>query len=111
MIEYCLSEYVQSAIIGDSARMKSVMHENAQIYGFLEGELFAGPMQLLYDYVDERDGASTLKWNATLVDETDGVGIARVLIENWHGHDFTDYFTLLKIDGNWKIMNKVFAHK
>jgi Putative lumazine-binding len=24
------------------------------------------------------------------------------------GHQFTDLFTLLKIDGNWKIMNKVF---
>ncbi len=26
----------------------------------------------------------------------------------WTGHRFTDLFTLLKIDGQWKIMNKVF---
>jgi len=35
---------------------------------------------------------------------------ARVVIESWGGHDFTDYFTLLKVDGRWKIMNNVFSH-
>ena len=26
----------------------------------------------------------------------------------WNGHRYTDLFTLLKVDGVWKIMNKVF---
>ncbi|MGI8835714.1 MAG: nuclear transport factor 2 family protein [Pyrinomonadaceae bacterium] len=29
-------------------------------------------------------------------------------LDNWTGHQFTDLFTLLKVDGDWKIMNKVF---
>jgi hypothetical protein len=44
------------------------------------------------------------------MDETGGVGCARVAIENWHGHDFTDYFTLLKLDGSWRVTSKVFSH-
>jgi putative lumazine-binding protein len=28
--------------------------------------------------------------------------------DDWTGHRFTDLFTLLKVDGEWKIMNKVF---
>jgi hypothetical protein len=27
---------------------------------------------------------------------------------NWTGHKFTDVFTLLKTDGEWKIISKVF---
>ena len=34
--------------------------------------------------------------------------MARLEIDNWTGHRFTDLFTLLKVDGEWKIMNKVF---
>jgi hypothetical protein len=32
----------------------------------------------------------------------------RVETDNWTGHRFTDFFNLLKRDGQWKIMNKVF---
>jgi hypothetical protein len=33
---------------------------------------------------------------------------ARIEIDNWTGHRFTDFFTLVKIDGRWLILNKVF---
>jgi hypothetical protein len=36
------------------------------------------------------------------------VAIVRVEADNWTGHRFTDYFTMLKVDGEWKIMNKTF---
>lgn len=28
----------------------------------------------------------------------------------WGGVSFTDFFTLARIDGDWKIVNKTFAH-
>jgi len=36
------------------------------------------------------------------------VATVRLEMDNWTGHRFTDFFTLLKVDGEWKIMNKVF---
>ena len=36
------------------------------------------------------------------------IATARVEADNWTRHRFTDLFTLLKVDGEWKIMNKVF---
>ena len=110
-MRHCLVEYARGATEGDSAPMRRVMHEDAQIFGYLDGELFAGPMKLLYDYVDEHDGAPSIRWQATLVDESNGVGTARVVIEDWHGHNFVDYFTMFEIEGKWKIMNKVFSHE
>lgn len=110
-IHHCLVDYIRGAMEGDSTPMKAVMHKDAQIFGYLDGELFAGPMKLLYDYVDEHDGAPNIRWQASLIDESKGCGTARVVIEDWHGHNFVDYFTFLEIDGHWKIMNKVFSHE
>jgi Putative lumazine-binding len=108
----CLNSYIEGAINGKSEPIKQVMHEDAQIFGYLEGELFAGPMELLYNYVDDNEGAGdALTWSTSYIDETNGVACTKVTIKNWHGHNFTDYFTLFKINGFWKIMNKVFSHE
>ena len=40
------------------------------------------------------------------------VATVRLESDNWSGHKFTDLFTLLKLENEWKIMNKVFhLHK
>ena len=44
----------------------------------------------------------------TIVQIVESVAIVRVDADNWTGHRFTDFFTMLKVDGAWKIMNKVF---
>lgn len=36
------------------------------------------------------------------------VATARLETDNWTGRKFTDMFTLLKTDGEWKIVSKVF---
>jgi len=48
---------------------------------------------------------SALGGNADIRDPR---GTVRLEINNWTGHRFTDLFRLLKVDGEWKIMNKVF---
>jgi hypothetical protein len=40
-----------------------------------------------------------------IVDTIAGVGLE---LDDWNGHRYTDLFTLLKVDGAWKIMNDVF---
>jgi len=36
------------------------------------------------------------------------IATVRLELDNWTGTNYTDLFTLLKIEGQWKIMNKVF---
>ena len=52
--------------------------------------------------------AAEMKARIASVAITGTVATARLEIDNWTGHRFTDLFTLLKVDGQWKIMNKVF---
>ncbi len=42
------------------------------------------------------------------VDVVDTVATVRLELDHWIGSRYTDMFTLLKVDGEWKIMNKVF---
>jgi hypothetical protein len=46
----------------------------------------------------------------TFVEMSGSVAIARMR-ELYQGLIFTNYFTLIEIDGRWAIINKVFSHE
>jgi len=67
-----------------------------------------GPIQGLYDWHDQNGAASELQSRIASIDVEGTIATARVELDNWTGHKFTDMFTLLKTDGQWQIVNKVF---
>jgi Putative lumazine-binding len=100
--------YVEGGRSGRGADMKAAFHPDATIFGYAGPELFAGPIQKLFDWNDQNGPAAGLQANLASVDITGTIATARLELENWSGHRFTDMFTLLKIDGEWKIISKVF---
>ena len=100
--------YLEGGRKGDAATMKSAFRETATIHGHIGGNLLAGPIQLLFDWVDENPPASDLQAHIVNIDVAHSVATARVEIENWLGFQFTDQFTLLKEEGAWIITSKVF---
>lgn len=107
-ISKVIQHYINGAISGKGSDMKPAFHEDATISGFVGPDLFAGPIQGLYDWNDENGPATGLVSRIVSIDVVDTVASARVESDNWTGHRFTDFFNLLKLDGQWKIMNKVF---
>ena len=103
-----IQTYVDGGKSGKSVEMKQAFHEGATIYGYVGPDLFGGPIQTLFDWVDTNPPASELKSNITTIDIEGTIATARVELDNWNGHKFTDMFTLLKTDGEWKIASKVF---
>ena len=79
-----VQHYIDGAKSGRGDDMKPAFHKDATIFGYAGAELFAS------------------------IDLIDTVATVRLELDNWTGHRFTDLFTLLKVDGEWKIMNKVF---
>jgi len=100
--------YVEGGRSGRGADMKGAFHPDATIIGYVGPELFAGPIQKLFDWNDQNGPAAGLQANLASVDITGTIATARLELDNWTGHKFTDMFTLLKIDGEWKIISKVF---
>jgi hypothetical protein len=88
--------------------MSPAFHEQATIFGYVGPDLFAGPIGGLYEWNDGNGAAADVVTHVTIIEVVETVAVVRVDADNWTGHRFTDYFTMLKVDGTWKIMNKVF---
>ena len=106
-----VQHYIDGAKSGKGEDMKPAFHEDATIFGYIGPDLFGGPIQLLFDWNDQNGPATGLKAQIASIDVIDTVATVRLELDDWTGYRFTDLFTMLKVDGEWKIMNKVFhAH-
>ena len=107
-----IAKVVQHYIDGDKSGkcedMMPAFHKDATIYGYVGPDLFAGPIQLMFDWNDANGAATDLEARIASIDIIDTVATVRLELDNWTGYRFTDLFTLLKVDGQWLIMNKVF---
>ncbi len=103
-----VQHYIDGGRSGKGDDMKPAFHEDATIFGYAGADLFAGPIQRLFDWVDGNGPAPELQARIASIDVVDSVATVRLELDNWIGSRYTDMFTLLKVDGEWKIMNKVF---
>ncbi len=100
--------YIDGAKSGRGDDMRPAFHKDATVFGYVGPDLFGGPIQKLFDWNDQNGPATGLQARIASIDLIDTVATVRLELENWTGYRFTDLFTLLKVDGEWKIMNKVF---
>ena len=71
-------------------------------------DLFGGPIQGLFDWNDQNGPATGLQVKVAGIDVIGSIASVRLELDNWTGHRFTDLLSLLQVDGEWKVMNKVF---
>ncbi len=108
VIAKVVQHYIDGAKSGKGEDMKPAFHEDATIFGYAGADLFAGPIQQLFDWNDENGPATGLQARITSIDLIDTIATVRLELDDWTDQRYTDLFTLLKVDGEWKIMNKVF---
>ena len=110
-ISKTIQRYIDGAMSGKGADMKPAFHKDATIFGYIGPDLFAGPIQQLFDWNDQNGPATGLEARFASIDIVGTIATVRLELDNWTGYRFTDQYTMLKVDGEWKIMNKVFhAH-
>ena len=103
-----VQHYIDGAKSGKGDEMKPAFHKDATIFGYIGTDLLAGPIQQLFNWNDANGPATALQARIVSIDHVDSVATVRLELDHRTGHQFTDLFTLLKVDGAWKIMNKVF---
>ncbi len=108
VITKVVQHYIDGARSGKGDDMKPAFHEDATVFGYVGADLFAGPIENLFAWNDDNGPATELEDRIASIDVIGTVATVRLELENWTGFRFTDLFTLLKVDGDWKIMNKVF---
>ncbi len=111
VIKQVVQHYIDGARSGRGDDMRPAFHADATIFGYVGADLFAGPIENLFAWNDANGSAAELEARIASIDVIETVATVRLELDNWTGTRFTDLFTLLKVDGEWKIMNKVFhAH-
>lgn len=101
--------YVQGLKTGNVDQLKKTFHQDAIMYGHLGNDLSQGSIDNLYTYVEKFGAAPNIKTNLTVLHKTPTTAIVRIEMEHDAAdEDFTDYHSLIKINGEWKVVAKLF---
>jgi|TARA_Y100000994_G_C15548689_1_gene383121 hypothetical protein len=107
-IKQTIQHYINGARSGKGEEMKPAFHGDATIFGYIGDDLFSGHIQKLYDWNDNNGPAIEISCVFKSIEIVESIATVCLESKNWTGYDFTDFFTLLKVNGDWKIINKVF---
>lgn len=90
--------------------MKPAFDERATIFGVdVEGKLSGGAIQALFDGIDNAFRPSPEARGAIVsIDIVGTAASARVDTNDVCGFCFTDFFNLLKVQGKWTIVSKIY---
>ena len=105
--------YIDGASKGDAAKLEEAFHEDARMFGSLGGQRYDVPISALIEEMTSQplDSDGSFEARITSIEQVGDAATATVEEDGcWGGVSFTDFFTLVKIDGSWKITVKTFAH-
>ena len=108
-VREAVNHYLLAHATGVGDHLKGVFHPELNLYWSANGtftkragtEYIAG-----FRGTPPADEAQRKRW-IEMVDVSGNAAIAKVVLD-YPATKFVDYFTLLKIDGKWQIMNKTF---
>ncbi len=108
-VEEAARRFVRSVAEGNSSYARQLFTEDAVLFGFLDGKLERGSINQFYNNVDTVSGGEHFKGRIDVLMVEETMAVVRVLEEGWGNRiDFTDVLLLLKIDGQWKCVAKVY---
>jgi hypothetical protein len=97
---------------GDIEKLQEAFHEDARMFGSLAGERYDVPIGDLFELAQSAPADTGNYRSRVLSVQQTGDGAVAVVAEEgyWGTVSFIDYFQLARIDGEWKIVCKLFAH-
>ena len=109
-VENIAWKFIEAVKNGNSEIVKPYFYEKANFFGQLnESEYQSGPIQGFYDTIDKMGACGedyTARVDVLELEKT--IAVVRVIEDNWHGYKFTDLLIMNKINGEWKIVAKVY---
>jgi signal transduction histidine kinase len=104
-----LDQYNEGGAKANSALMKPAFNEQATMFGVDGDKLVGGAIQNLYDVIDNAFRPSPeAKAAIVRIDIVGTAASARVDTDDVSGFRFTDFFNLLKVEGKWTIVSKIY---
>ncbi|GIJ84622.1 hypothetical protein Asppvi_003471 [Aspergillus pseudoviridinutans] len=109
VVKKTVQRYVEGAKAGSPSRTVEPFHRDATMYGYYKGELTAGPIKNLYNYIEKFGSSPDMNTHLDVLAITPTTAVVKVEMEGEAtGTPYTDFHTLIKLDGIWTIIAKVF---
>ncbi|KQQ62522.1 hypothetical protein ASF84_27195 [Pseudomonas sp. Leaf127] len=105
-----LNQYNEGGKQAQSSLMKPAFSEQATLFGVdAEQKLTGGPIQGLFDIIDSAFRPSPEAQSAIVnIDIVGTAASARIDTNDISGFCFTDFFNLLKVEGRWTVVSKIY---
>lgn len=104
--------YIDGVRNGNVAALREAFHPQASMFGWKGSDLFITPIQGLFDYVASTpapaNSGEATNFIITSIQVRGNAATVELAMDSYHSHDFMDYFQLLKVDGQWSIVSKLF---
>ncbi|EJM62083.1 nuclear transport factor 2 family protein [Pseudomonas sp. GM48] len=105
-----LNKYNEGGKQAKSSIMKPAFSEQATIFGVdADNKLSGGPIQGLFDVIDSAFRPSPEAQGVIVnIDIVGTAASARIDTNDISGFCFTDFFNLLKVEGKWTVVSKIY---
>ena len=106
-----LQPYIESAKTGDGKLGRSVFFAHAPVVGSVDGNFSQVDADQYGETLSSMGPSENVQHQIAWIDISGPAAVAKLEFIDWLGFRFTDYLSLYKKDGQWKISAKVFdAH-
>ncbi|MCM1010326.1 MAG: nuclear transport factor 2 family protein [Fusobacterium sp.] len=109
-VENVAKKFIEAVKTGNPEIVRPYFYEKAVFFGQLnEKEYQSGPISQFYEVLKEYGACGDnyiARVDVLSLEKT--IAVVRVIEDNWHGYKFTDILNLNKINGEWKIVAKVY---
>jgi len=106
-----LQRYIDGARTGDIALLRSAFAEGARVSGSYGGKPVTWSLGEFCDAVAKGGPAPGLQARIVAIETAGAAAMARLEALDWRGTRYTDFFVMIRREGDWRIDSKVFhAH-
>ncbi|MBU2547277.1 MAG: nuclear transport factor 2 family protein [Proteobacteria bacterium] len=109
-----IEDYFQGMYHSDAERLRKAFHPQAQVMGHFSDSLVVNTLEQFLKFVAKTPapsaGGEAYDMRIVSMDRTGQAGVVKVA-DLYLGLRFTDYLSMLKIDGRWVIVHKTYFHE
>lgn len=108
-VRAALEHYFRGHATGQAEHFRKIFHTDAKLFAVRDGKYWQLTSEEYIARVPGKpaDDEAQRKRKIESVDITGNAAVAKIVLD-YPAVKFTDYMSLLKIDGEWKIINKTF---
>lgn len=107
-IEDTMKSYLETTKTSDASGMANDWFEHARIVGSVDGQAINATRDEAIESISTMGTSPDAEHRFVWIDVQGNAAAVRIDSINWAGFQFTDFFVLYKVDGQWKVSSKVF---